>query len=115
VAAYFHVNNSADEFIMTGMVLSDKFESDHALTVCRSIGCSQVSSLAQFTWSAATCKFQCPDGRYAMRSCAYIVGDFACAFDAMDLAECVSGPFFSYSGYGYDHGVDLVCTQCRGN
>jgi len=117
LAGHFVFNNSAEEFIMTGMVLFDQFGPDHALTACRSMGCSQVGSLTEFTWPAITCKFQCPDGTYEMRDCNYILKDFACASDAMDLVECIAGSLFFNSNwyYGRDHGVDLVCTKCGGN
>ncbi|CAF3798051.1 unnamed protein product [Adineta steineri] len=116
--ATYRLPNSTKEFSFEGMVLTGSFAVTAELAACRSLGCSKLAGATSMAWTAdSTCEFTCPDGTSAMQKCRFMIKQFQCSNDAMNLLECLTSErFWEYSSYtpGATYkGIDLKCTDCE--
>lgn len=116
--ATYRLPNSTKEFSFEGMVLSTGFSAAAGLAACRSLGCSKALGWTPLIWTTGpNCEFTCPDGTSAKQTCRYMIRNFQCANDAINLLECLTDEnFWKYAsntpGSTYP-GVDLKCAGCE--
>ncbi|CAF1294203.1 unnamed protein product [Didymodactylos carnosus] len=116
--ATYRLPNSTREFSFEGMVLTGGFPVPAELAACRSLGCSESAGATPMGWTAqSTCEFTCPDGTSAMQKCRFMIKQFQCPTDAMNLLECLTNErFWEYAtnvpGSSYK-GLDLKCIKCE--
>ena len=116
--ATYRLPNSTREFSFEGMVMTSSPGFPALIAACRSLGCSQSVGATAMIWTPqSTCEFTCPDGTSAMQKCRYMISQFQCPTDAMNLLECLTSErFWTYESFVPSAnylGVDLKCTKCE--